>query len=129
MTRWALWAVTVACLSATSVCVGLSARNTEARPDTSKVREIDAGLDEAWFLLEIERDPRAAIVTIDAAIAARRHPVPRDRRYRAAALRLAARALLGIAEDVEFARLRNLDDLSVDLERVITDAWRRSKAK
>jgi len=131
MARWAISAVclSAACFSAMAMVGGQSAPERDADPDASKVRRIDAGLDEAWFLLEIERDPRAAIVTVDAAIAARRHPVPRTQRYRAAVLRLVARALLGVAEDSEFTRLRKLDDLPFDLEETINDAWRRSRTK
>ena len=61
----------------------------------SKRRQIDAGLDDAWFLLEFDRDPRAALIAIDAAIAPRRHPVSRVQRERAAAVRLTAQVLLG----------------------------------
>lgn len=121
--------LSVACLSASGMGVVQSSPETESRSDPFKVREIDAGLDGAWFLLEIERDPRAAIVTIDAAVAASRHPVPRIQRRRAAALRLSARALLGVAEEGEFEAIRNLDGLSVELERMITEAHRRATAK
>lgn len=89
---------------------------------------IDRLLDEAWFQLEIERNPRAAIAAVEASYGGHdrpRRPMDRDQATRAWALRLSARALLGVAAEREFETAGTGFYLPEGLAREVEDAGER----